>query len=93
MILELYPWIFIVKLAGGDVETQDGMGKVSCDEEFFDLVLEMLGDAAATCPQFGKNLGLTCITEAVQDNSPDLWWQGQRTRCDLFCRHWMVMGL
>ena len=42
------------------------------DEELFDFVLEMLGDPAASCPQFGQILAIS--TEAVQDDPPDLWW-------------------
>ena len=65
----LYP-VMIETMARDHVEKQGGTGEIVCDEEFFELRLELIGNCTASCPQLEKILGLW--TEAVQDNLPDL---------------------
>lgn len=82
------PRVSIEALASSHSERQSGTWEIVCDEEFFDLVFEELGNPAASCPQFDEIVGLR--TDAVQYNPPGLWWEGRLKSCAPFICHWFL---
>ena len=81
MVMEFDPGVSIGALAGSYVEIEGGIGEMVCDEEFFDLVLEVTRNPTA-CPQIDNVF--VPSTEVVQDYPPDLRWDCQGERGDVF---------